>query len=181
MKRVGIFVITIVCLLYVLHANAQSESVTVHLSIVLKPILNLTINPEQTSVSLLYSTAEDYERGVEVTNKEHLSVFSTGPYVVNARLINEEYTKILGNVDKPMKSPEISISAVPIGEHQNIRLETSVLTVENKSFITDDVPALNKVFDISFHGPGEGVFLDYVSQEGSSSFVNTIIYSLEVR
>lgn len=181
MKKLGIVCLTIICILWMPNVQAQSENAAVSLSIVLKPLLNLMVNPEQISTSLVYNTAEDYEEGVEVTNKEHLTVFSTGPYVVNARLANEEYTKISGETDKAMHLPEVSISATPAGGLENVRLETSVLTAENKHIITADYPALNKVFDVSFHGPGNGAFLEYASKKGSSTFTNTIIYSLEVR
>lgn len=181
MKKIGIVVLIIAGTLWMPSVKAQAQSATVSFSIVLKPLLNLMVNPEQTSTSLVYNTAEDYEDGVEVTNKKHLTVFSTGPYIVNARLANEEYMKVSGETEKVMHLPDVSISAIPAGGEESVRLETSVLTGENKGFIAQDQPALNKVFDVSFHGPGDGAFLEYASKKGVSTFTNTIIYSLEVR
>ncbi|NGM62084.1 hypothetical protein G5B30_09175 [Sphingobacterium sp. SGG-5] len=181
MKTTGIIGLVLACILGMPAVRAQSENAAVSLSIVLRPLLNLTVNPEQTTSSLVYNTAEDYQDGVEVTNKGHLTVFSTGPYVVNARLANEEYAKITGETDEAMHLPDVSIAALPTEDGGTSHLETSLLTTEDKSFILEDQPALNKVFDVSFHGPGDGAFLKYASKQGATTFTNTIIYSLEVR
>lgn len=181
MRGFGIIFLAIALSVTVGDLKGQTTSASVGISIVLNPILNLTINPEQSITTLTYSTLADYRDGVEVTNKEHLTVFSTGPYVVNARLIGEEYVKVSGETDKKMYLPDVRIAAIPLVGNGAIKLENTVLTAENSGFIVGATPALNEVFDVSFHGPGGGAFADYVSKQKSSSFTNTVIYSLEIR
>ncbi|HMR18707.1 MAG TPA: hypothetical protein PKA53_05370 [Sphingobacterium sp.] len=181
MKRFSIIFLTIILLVVTMDLKGQNTSASVRLDIVLKPILNLTVNPEQQVTTLVYNTTEDYRDGVEVTNKEHLTVFSTGPYVVNVRLADEEYSKLSGETEDSMYLPDVRMSAVPVAEGGQMRLATQTLTTIERELIADDQPALNKVFDVSLHGPGADAFADYVADQTSASFRNTILYSLEIR
>jgi hypothetical protein len=161
--------------------KGQNTTAAVKLEIVLNPVLNLTLNSEQTVTTLTYNTLEDYRDGVEVTHKEHLTVFSSVPYNINVRLIDEEYLQLLGDTENGMHLPNVRISARPVNNQGNIRLEKPSLTGFDQSLIAEEGPAFHKIFDVSFHGPGDNALVDYVTDQQPAVFTNTVLYSLETR
>ncbi|SFS61063.1 hypothetical protein [Sphingobacterium wenxiniae] len=167
--------------IFFLSAQEHTQQTSVSLNIVLRPVLNLTVNPQQMTTTLAYNTLEDYRNGVEVINKEHLTVSATGPYEVNVQFIQPEFLQTTGQVEKTMYLPQIKVTAIPIEPDGGIQLQTATITTENQSIISSSSPILNKVFDVSYRGPGEEYFLDYISSTEAAQFSNTVLYSIETR
>src|SRR5690606_25281499 len=167
--------------IFFLSAQEHTQQTSVSLNIVLRPVLNLTVNPQQLKTTLAYNTLEDYSNGVEVINNEHLTVSATGPYEVNVQFIQPEFLQTTGQVEKTMYLPQIKVTAIPIEPDGGIQLQTATITTENQSIISSSSPILNKVFDVSYRGPGEEYFLDYISSTEAAQFSNTVLYSIETR
>lgn len=170
-----------VIMLSVLPEQLRSQSASVQVNVILKPILNITVNPEQGVVNLIYNSLEDYEGGVELTQREHLTVLSTVPYHVNVRILDNEYQKTSGTTEKPFVAPDIRVSAQPSDVVGGLALYTRSLISEDQRLISDDNVALQKVFDVTFYGPGGNVLVDYVENQQPVTFTNTVLYSLETR
>lgn len=160
--------------------SAQEQGL-VKLNIILNPVLNLTVHPQQTSTTLAYNTLEDYQNGVEVLNKEHITVSSTGPYEVNVRLVEGEFLQMGGPEEKKLQHPQIKITAIPVAPDASVQLQTATITTENQNIISGKNSVLNKVFDVSYQGPGEEYFLEYISSSSPVQFSNTLLYSIETR
>ncbi len=64
-------------------SDQVSDNVTVNLKF--KPVQSIVVNPDQETVNLVYATKDDYLNGVSKKMKDHLTVFSTGGFVVNVK------------------------------------------------------------------------------------------------
>lgn len=65
-------------------ANAQlTDNVTLNIKI--KPLQSIMVNPTSKTVDLVYSTADDFLKGVNVTQTNHLTVFSTGAFEIKVK------------------------------------------------------------------------------------------------
>ena len=64
-------------LLFSIVASAQVSDV-VNLSIELKGVQTIKVNPLQKNVNLVYDSQEKYEGGIISTQTEHLEIFTTG-------------------------------------------------------------------------------------------------------
>lgn len=180
MRKIGYILFAVVLSIFMLELKGQNTATSVRLDIVLNPILNLTVHPDQQNTTLEYLTLEDYRNGVEVTSPKQLSVFSTGPYVLNVRLADALYSKVSGEVEKEMYLPDVRISAIPVNGG-NMRLESQSVTTAEKSLVYDDQPAFHKTFDLNYKGPGGNALVDFVNKSAQSTFTNTVLYSIEVR
>ena len=68
----------------------NSDQVTVNIKF--QPIQSIVVNPVSETVDLVYAEKEDYNNGVYKTIADHLTVFSTGGFVVNVKstgILNE--------------------------------------------------------------------------------------------
>ncbi len=163
-----------------LPSYAQSQN-SVKLNIVFNHIQNLTVNPAQTVTTLAYNTLADFENGVELVQKEHLTVFSTGAYVVKVKVAGEDFIKMGGQATQNLTLPQVTISALPVKQDASVLLETTVLSTAGKSIITSNHSAFNESFDVKYKGPGGNVFLDYVSNNETSTYTNTVFYTIETK
>lgn len=179
MKKLGYICLAVVLCLLMFNLKGQNSSASVRLVIVLHPVLNLTVNPEQQNTTLEYLTLKDYREGVEVSSPEQLSVSSTGPYIVKVRLSDDLYKGAAGTIADDLYLPDVRVSATPVNGG-NMHLKTQSLTTMEKTLIYDDKPALYKTFDLNYKGPGGGALADYV-QKSQARFSNTILFSIEVR
>jgi hypothetical protein len=63
----------------------NSDQVTVKVNLKFKPVQSIVVNPGQETVDLVYAEKDDYLNGVSKKMKDHLTVFSTGGFVVNVK------------------------------------------------------------------------------------------------
>lgn len=180
MRKMGYILFAVIFCLLIIELKGQNATAPVRLEIVLHPVLNLTVNPAQQVTTLEYRTLEDYHKGVEMTIPEQLSVYSTDPYVVNVRLANEQYKKTTGDTEQMLYLPNVRVRATPVNGG-NMNLLTQPLTSVEKTLIYDDKPALHKIFDLNYIGPGGGALEGFVNKSAPSKFTNIILYSIETR
>jgi hypothetical protein len=72
----------------------NSDQVTVNIKF--QPIQSIVVNPVPETVDLVYATKEDYNNGVYKTIADHLTVFSTGGFVVSVKADNENFVRTNG-------------------------------------------------------------------------------------
>lgn len=81
MKKIFLF---FVLLAGIFTANAQlTDNVTLNVKI--KPLQSIVVNPSSKTVDLVYSTEDDFLKGVSVTQLKHLKVFSTGAFEIKVK------------------------------------------------------------------------------------------------
>jgi len=85
---------------------SQSKSATVSLNIVIAQVQSLTINEAQDNVNLMFSSKEDFEKGVKVRESNHLNIFSSGKFVVKV----STHDDFRGNNDVSIPASSVSVS-----------------------------------------------------------------------
>lgn len=95
-------------------ANAQTSpgagTGSVTLNVNLHPIQHIEVNTLQSTVNLDYNSAEDYKSGVNVTQEDHLKIYSTGPFAVSVNSSTDKLTGASGN-DQQIDAANIKILA----------------------------------------------------------------------
>ncbi|WP_294183592.1 hypothetical protein [uncultured Sphingobacterium sp.] len=167
----------VVCIFLGEILSAQSS---VRLNIVLNHVQNLTINPTQREVILTYNNLQNYKEGVEVTQKAHITVFSTGAYEVKVKLANEGYIN-LASKSNGVILPNIKVRANPEQSAADLLLYTGNLNTRGETIISSDKPAFDTVFDVIYQGPGNEEFVKYAEQNKTVTFTNDVLYSIETR
>ncbi len=153
----------------------------VRLNIVLNHVQNLTVNAAQETTTLTYNTVEDYSKGVEVLQKEHLNVFSTSPFVVKVRVENQDFVQIGADQQNRMRLPNISVKATSAEQGNGMILEQKILSLQESALITADNPAFNHKFDITYKGPGDNEMIKYSEFGKITTFTNVVMYSIEAK
>lgn len=75
----------IICGLVCVNSVKAQTSGDVTVSIKFTPIQSIVVNPAQETVDLVYAKKDDYFNGVSEKMVDHLTVFSTGGFVVNVK------------------------------------------------------------------------------------------------
>jgi hypothetical protein len=75
----------IICGLVCVNSVKAQTSGDVTVSIKFTPIQSIVVNPAQETVDLVYAEKDDYLKGVSKKMEDHLTVFSTGGFVVNVK------------------------------------------------------------------------------------------------
>jgi hypothetical protein len=180
MRRVIIIPVLILSSIVMLYAQSSS----VRLDVVLNHVNHLIVNPAQTVTTLSYNTVEDYQNGVEVVQKEHLTVFSTSAYVLNVKLANQDFVQVGGrsNEHANISLPNIRVAATPSSANPSPNLTLSPATalgIADHNLISSTAPAFNATFDVSYQGPGSNEFVKYAEENKTVVFSNDVLYSLE--
>lgn len=102
-------------LLITLSAQAQNTDV-VNLSIELRAIQTITVNPLQKEVKLIYDSVEKYEGGIISNQSEHLEIFSSGGFAVQVSSTAFELDEIKIIADPVQPNPTYSFFPVDLTE-----------------------------------------------------------------
>lgn len=106
MKKVKFLLLLLFCV-SMFGINAQTSD-RVNLSIILRPIQSITVNPSQKDVKLIYQTEVDYQNGVFNAQVDHLKVFSTGGFKINVKT-NRDFTNGTDNI----LASDVTVVATP--------------------------------------------------------------------
>lgn len=157
----------------------QADNVT--LNIRLFPIQIIEVNPSQEIIYLDYETTADYANGVQLEQPDHLSMFSTGGFVVKV-----SSTEMNMNADNGEVIPVSDIIITPREGIQNPLLGASfspaTLSSEATTIITNNTGGMNKTFGIQYQAKGNNEYVDkYVDTGNPTVFSTNIVYSIEAR
>ena len=113
-------------------ANAQdSKTANVTLNVNLYPLQSITVNPSSSVVDLDYKTSADYLGGVNKTEANHLTVFSTGAFDV----------KVMSN-DVSLTGPS-GTTAIPLSDIKILASQGTTATTSNPLTFTGSVVTLS--------------------------------------
>jgi len=154
---------------------------SVKLNLELHDVQHLTINPDQSVVTLAYRTLEDYKNGVELVQKAHLSVFSTSGYEVKVKLANHDFVRLSGEQNNSGMTPLVRVKANAVTPGPSMHIASKPLTTGKETIISSNSPNFNAVFDITYQGPGPDGLIDYVEKNNAVTFTNDLLYSIETR
>ena len=83
-------------------AQAQEETGQVTVNLTFLPVQTIAVTPAQKTVEVLYATVDDYQNGVAVTQDDHLTVFSTGGFLVSVQASDANFTRVGGSETIPV-------------------------------------------------------------------------------
>src|SRR5690554_882225 len=142
--------------------------------------LNLKINSFQSinvagNINLEYRSIEDFSSGVETTMQDHLSVFSTGGFVVYVKAASD-----LINGSEIIEAEKIKITASkgsistlsPIFTPVNLKTSPQALIKSSDGAPTDR-------FSVTYKALGNNANVNKHKGGSSAVFQTTIIYSIE--
>lgn len=165
----------------VLIGGAAFAQAGVRLNIELHDVQHLVINPDQSTVTLAYNTLTDYQNGVESIQKAHLSVFSTSGYEVKVKLANQDFVKVGQAQTEKIPAPLIRVKATASHAGQAVNTSNNLLTTNQETIISSDLPTFNGLFDVTYTGPGADGLMQYVEKNNTITFTNDVLYSIETR
>ena len=103
-----------------------SDQVT--LAVRLYPIQTIVVNSAQKDINLDYKLTTDYRNGVESLQENHLTVFSTGGFIVKARSSNDFIANKTGS--KSIESSTLTITASK-GSNSSMSANYGVVSLNN--------------------------------------------------
>ncbi|MGN8056336.1 hypothetical protein ACTJKN_08680 [Pedobacter sp. 22163] len=157
-------------------AIAQTDNAT--LNIRLYPIQTITVNTTQKTVNLDYKTTADYTDGVSLAEADHLTVYSTGAFVVKVKSASANLTGAKANID----ANDVTIS--PLAGTSN-QLANATYTPRNLSntdqmIISSNTGSVNKNFNITYKAAGAQKYVDkYFKTENPTVYTTTVTYTIE--
>jgi len=183
MKKVFLAAVTLISVAFVGTANAQAtETDNVTVNIRLKPIHTIVVTGNQKIVDLVYDTKEKYNAGVSSTQTDHLTIFSTGGFVVNVKsgkFVNSATGSTPIDDQDAVKVQATNSS----GNDLSVTSPTVTLSTSDQPFITSSLGGRDKKFSVTYSGAGGDAYLnkydkDFTSEDGKNVYKATVTYTI---
>lgn len=182
MKKTILAAVTLISVAFVGTANAQTtDSKNVTVNIKLKPIHTIVVTTGQEEINLEYKTKNDYNTGVTSTQNNHLTIFSTGGFVVNVKALTKFTNTAAGN-------PTIDENTVTVAASNGSDNELSATTplvelgLSDKLFIQSALGGRDKKFNVAYKGAGADAYINKYDKDFNSAAENvytaTVTYTL---
>ena len=170
-------------------AKAQDASKTssnnhrsIPVNVILKPIQTLFVNPSHEKVDLVYESVKDYKKGVTSLQKNHLTIYSTGAFIIQ---VNSESNDIKSTA----KNGEISASTISVQAASgstnalgNATLGKVSLSVTPTDLVNSGTGGVDRNFDITYAGMGGNGYVNkyYNSENGGvqTLYSTTVTYTI---
>lgn len=174
MKKVFLAAVTLISVAFVGTANAQTTSADVTVNIKLHKVQSIAVSTS--TVDLEYKTESDYRNGVDVALNDHLTVFSTGGFVVKVKTDGDF---------KKGASETIAANTVQVVADNGTKTPTGTLTYASglalsttqTPLITSQKGGSDLKFKVTYKG-GKGD--DYIVDRFKDSDGNPNIYTAKV-
>lgn len=161
--------------------NTVYGQAKVRLNLVVNQVQNIVINPDQTTLSLVYSNLEDYQRGVELIKRAHITVFSTEAFEVKVRLANEEFSRLDNSGVQKVKLPNVKVKASSSTAISAVTFPQANLNTHGSTLIRSNVPIMGTDFDVTYKGPGGNDLVPFVDKAKKVVYSNEVLFSIETR
>ncbi|MDQ0477954.1 hypothetical protein [Chryseobacterium sp. MDT2-18] len=180
MKANNLLFINMVALLLSLSAKAQnSESVTLNVN--LYPVQTIELNSAQNSVNLNYKTKEDYKNGVQITEDNHLKVYSTGGFAIKVKSISPDLTTSSGS-GTSIDAADITVTATQgsINGMEYFNATAVALSTSDMELISSETGANNKTFNINYSAKGGDEYVNkFFKNQSPTVYTTQVLYSIE--
>ncbi len=147
----------------------------------LHPIQTIMVNSGQT-VNLDYKTELDYAKGVNTTQADHLTVYSTGAFAVTVQSDNEKLTSSDSRVKSDINASDIWVTASK-GSNTiaEAKFEDPVsLSKSAKPLFSSSVGGVHKNFNVNYKAMGDAdkYVNKYFSVQDPTVYSTTVTYSI---
>lgn len=153
----------------------------VTLNIVLHPIQTITVNADQKTVNIEYSSKDNYKNGVSVTKDDHLEVFSTGAFQIKANT-NGNFM----NDGEFIASTDVLISAAygSINNDATTFLDPAGLSTTGPNLLTSTKGGRGLTFNITYDNKAAGKDDAYITAGKAlggeaSTYTAQVTYTIE--
>lgn len=164
-----------------LSATTFAQTTNVNLSIRLFPIQTIEVNPAQANVDLDFQTKANYQNGVVLLQKNHLSVYSTGGFVVSVKsqddlLTNGINSDNIQSSDIKVVASEGSANALTGGTYSP---EVGLTTTPEPLF-GNATGGINKNFNITYRAMGNAdAYLNkHYNGQNPTVYSTTVVYEI---
>lgn len=177
MKKVIFAAVTFISLIFVGKANAQS-SANVTVNIKLQPIHTIIVNGTQGTVNLTYSSKTHYDAGVDVTQADHLEIFSTGAFEVSVKT-DGAFEGTSQSIDATSVQLTPSAGTAPISgtpTYSQVNLSGT-----NQSLIKSATGGRDRKVSVNYKGAGGDAYLNKFSKAdgaGENVFTAQVTYTI---
>ena len=126
----------------------QGVEDNVNLSIELKAVQTITVNPLQKTVDLIYDSSDKYESGIVSYQSEHLEVFSSGGFAVQVSGTSFEMDGDIKIIADPVQpNPTYSFTSVDLNQTPTDLIIGGRGGRQNFNVTYDNSGGANKYFD----------------------------------
>ena len=177
----------ILCLLAILtlfasSVKAQSDAGSVTVNIIFRPVQTITVSPEQKVIDLSYNTVDDHQDGVSVTVDNHLTVFSTGGFLVSVEATSDHFTRLGGSETIPVSDVVIRPTGGSDGSDSGSSgsgtvFSDAILSSSPAPLITSDKGGRDLKYDITYDNSVAGSAQHYINRYESSDGAATVYTS----
>lgn len=184
MKNMKKFAV-LVCLFVIAGTSAlmAQSSANATLNVRLHPIQTIVVNPAQNIVNLDYVTETDYASGVSSEQKDHLTVYSTGAFVVKANSSSSTLESNHQDVTENIDASDIVIRPEQ-GSNQlsGATFTTINLSDQAQSIISNSTGGVDRTFNINYAGAGANSYVNkFFNVENPTVYTTTVIYTIEAQ
>lgn len=155
---------------------AQVQNGSVRLNVVLSQVQSLTVNQSQGQVDLRFSRKEDFRDGVDINERNHLNVFSSGRFVVKVSAQSD----LQRPGGRAIPASTIAVTPMATGGITQVPGMTTANNVslsprESRTIIKSPTHGtIATSFDVLYHASGEGyALLD------NGTYSATVVYTIE--
>ncbi|MCD8539817.1 MAG: hypothetical protein LRY55_08670 [Leadbetterella sp.] len=137
------------------------------MNIKLNPIHTILVTPSQKPVNLEYITKDNYLNGVTVEQGDHLTVFSTGGFVVNAKA-SGDFTNSKNSETIEASSVSVSAANGSVVANGSQTFTARNLTTGDQEIIKSTLGGRDRKFNITYKGAGADAYIDKFDKDGGS-------------
>lgn len=170
----------LVCVNSVKAEGTPSKTDNVTLNIKFKPVQSITVNPAQKTVDLKYYTLENYRDGVSTKMDDHLTVFSTGGFVVSVSTTTDKFVRSAGG--------EIPVSDITVTAENGTTTNSTFtpeevsLSIAPKALITTNAGGNELKYNITYNNTVAGKDYNYINNyihpDAESVYTATVTYTI---
>lgn len=160
--------------------NAGPASGDVTLNVNLYPLQSIVVNPSQSAVNLDYKTSADYLGGVNKTEVDHLSVFSTGAFDVKVKSNNTDLTTTGTGTPIPLSDIKIIASqGTTTGATPLTFTPSSEITLSGtEQIIGGSTAAGSGNISVNYKAAGNNDYLSRVVAGAKTIYTANLVYSI---
>lgn len=183
MKKIILFAAILFSGVSMIKAQTLTATDNTTLNVKLHPIQTLFVNPDQKNVDLVYETVEDYKQGVSVVKQNHLTVYSTGDFVVNVQSDKDNINRKNGT--ETIASSTLSVQASAGTNNPMTIFQTASgipLSTSAAPIFSNGTGGVDLAFNIKYSGIGADKYVNsYFKDENPTEYSTVVTYTIAAK
>lgn len=162
-------------------SGKAQNSTSVTLNVNLYEVQKIVLNSSEKYIDLDYRTKEDYENGIQITEDDHLKVYSTGGFAIKVKSIASNLSNSLNNASS-IDAADITVTATrgTTSGMEHFNSEMVQLSTSETKLISSGVGSKNNTFNINYSAKGDGKYVNMFFKTQSPTVYSTqVIYTIE--